>query len=80
MRPFTIQPLKIEPVSHLQHQRPVFGTRILKELVGVIIVGINQEDIGYWPEAPLQTAIDVDVVGLGIVLQKGAEEKTTREG
>jgi len=58
-----------------KYQRPVFDHRGGEELVAEIIIRINQEQVRNRSEAPLNPGIDIDIVGLGIVLEKGTEKE-----
>ena len=57
--------LQIQPIIHFKNYCPAF---IPKQWVGKIIIGINQKEITHWPEAVLQTTVDVEVIPLCIVL------------
>ena len=63
---------QIKPIIELKDKRPVF---IFKHRVGIIVVCINQEEIAHWFIPVLQTAIDVEIIGLRVKLYKGGPEQ-----
>jgi len=46
----------------------------LVKRIGQIIIGINDKEIRNRLETPLETSIDIQVVELIIILNKGSEE------
>ena len=57
-------PSQIQPIIHFNNQCPIL---FQKRLRGVII-GINDENIRHGFVTPLQTAVDIEIIGLRIVL------------
>lgn len=70
--------LNIQPIRNLQNQSPVFRCPaidpVLRNILREIIVCVNQEEVAHRFEPPLQPAVDVRIVGLGIVLKESTEE------
>jgi hypothetical protein len=56
--------LVLNPKIQLHYQSPIFGS---PNINGVIVREYHKE-IAHRAESPLQAAVDVEVVGLGIVL------------
>jgi hypothetical protein len=63
--------LKIQPVIHLKHNRPVL---VFHERVREIVVSINQEYITHRFIPPLKATVYIEVIILVIVLKKGCPE------
>jgi len=63
---------QIKPIIELKDKCPVF---IFKHWVGIIVVRVYQEKITHWFIPVLQTAIDVEIIGLRIKLYKGGPEQ-----
>jgi hypothetical protein len=68
--------LYVQPVRHFQYQRPVLVDQTIRE----VIVGIDDEQIGYRGKTPLETGVDVDVFDLGVVLDKRGPKDTPGKG
>ena len=62
---------QIKPITELKDKCPVF---IFKHGVGIIIVGVYQEKVAHRFIPVLQTAIDIEIISLGIKLYKGGPE------
>jgi hypothetical protein len=80
--------LQIKPIRQLGYYCPVLyhesfyrsSADECQRIVGCkIIIGVNEKEITHRFKAPLQAGIDVEIVCLVIVLQKGIEENTLAE-
>ena len=67
---------KGQPVVELEDQGPVADF----EVVGAVVLGQYNEEVRHGLEAPLETGVDVEVVGLGIVLKESGEEDVLGKG
>lgn len=47
---------------------------------GKIVVSINHKQVTHGLESPLKAGVEVDVISLVVVLQKGSQEYTLRKG
>ena len=63
---------QIKPIIELKDKRPVF---IFKHRVGVVVVRVYQEKVAHWFVPVLQTAIDVEIIGLRVKLYKSGPEQ-----
>jgi hypothetical protein len=63
-------PNLIKPVSHFQNESPIFHPPVF----GEIIIGVNEKNVGYRFVPPLKPGIDVQIVGLFVVLNVGGEK------
>ena len=63
--------LKIQPVIQFKYQSPIL---ILKKWVAEIIIRVYQEKIAGRLIPPLQAAVDIKIIPLGIVLDKSGPE------
>ena len=63
---FVANDSQIKPIIQLQNQRTV----LLKERIGGVVVGVNDKEIGHGLVTPLQTAVDIKIIGLRVVLQE----------
>ena len=63
---FVANDSQIKPIIQLQNQRTV----LLKERIGGVVVGVNDKEIGHGLVTPLQTAVDIKIICLCIVLHK----------
>ena len=63
---------QIKPIIELKDKRPVF---IFKHGVGIVVIGIDQEEVTHWFVPILQTAIDIEIIGLRIKLYKGGPKQ-----
>ena len=68
--------LKIQPVIHLKHNRPVL---VFHERIREIVVRIYQEYITHRFIPPLQAAVYIEVIILAVVLKKGCPKKVIGE-
>ena len=68
-------PLQIQPIIQLQYQCPI----LFSPDIHGIVVGVDNEQIRHRLEAPLQAAVDVEVVALGVVLQESCPEDVAGE-
>ena len=68
--------LKIIPIGKFQYDCAV----LRGEIAGQVIFSIYQEDVGNRGKPPLETGIDIEVVGLFVILDEGIEEYIVREG
>ena len=66
----------VEPIGHFQHQRAIFHP----SGIGEIVIGIDQEEIGNRQVAPLKPGIDVQIIGLVVVLHVGGKEQFVGKG
>jgi hypothetical protein len=62
---------QIKPIIELKDKRSVF---IFKHRVGVVVVCVYQEKITHWFIPELQTAIDIEIIGLRVKLYKSGPE------
>jgi hypothetical protein len=51
---------QIKPIIELKDKRPVF---IFKHGVGIVVVGIDQEEVAHWFIPILQAAIYIKIIG-----------------
>ena len=66
----------VEPIGHFQHKCSVFSPSGIRE----IVVRIDQKQVGYRQVTPLKPGIDVQVIGLVVVLHIGGKEKFVGKG
>jgi hypothetical protein len=57
--------LKIEPIIHFKDQRSIL---IFHEWICEIVIAVHQENIAHRLITPLQSAIDIEIVSLVVVL------------
>ena len=62
--------LQIQPVDHFGNQALIFTHKI----IGKVIFRIHDEKVRHRAKPPLKTAVNIDVISLGIVLNKGGPE------
>jgi hypothetical protein len=67
--------LKVKPVIQFDDQGPVFGPPEFH----CIIIGVYHIEVGHGGKTPLKPAVDVEIILLGIVLQKGGPEQRPGE-
>ena len=67
---------QIKPIIELKDKRPVF---IFKHGVGIVVVGIDQEEVAHWFIPILQAAIYIKIIGLRIKLYKSGPEQFSIE-
>lgn len=61
----------IKPVAHFEYHGTVSGVHRF----GEVVVGINDENIRHRTVPPLESAVDVQIVELFVVLHKSGKEK-----
>lgn len=57
--------LKIEPIIHFKDQRSIF---VFHEWICEIVITVYQENIAHRLITPLQSAIDIEIISLVVVL------------
>lgn len=78
----TAEKSNIQPIRQFHDQGAVLYVKVVDTIVDVIdiIIGIHNEKIGHRLEAPLKTAVDIDVIKLAVILDKSSEENTFAKG
>lgn len=61
-----------KPEVGLEDERPVF---VLQERIRKIVIGINNEQVAHRFEAPLQAAVDIEIIILVVVLEESGPEQ-----
>ena len=58
-----------QPPDEFHHHGPVLNIES-----GIVVVSVDKVQIAHWLESPLNTCIDINVLRLGIVLDKCCPE------
>ena len=69
-----VNPLNIQPIRDFERHATITNT----PPSCIVIIGINQKDIRHRCKAPLDAGIEIDVVDLRVVLQKGRKKQLSR--